>query len=64
MKWRRTQGVYHSDCGRFTIKKEPTHDDAGRIVERYPWALYRGKSHHCSYGLLSEAKDGAVSNVG
>jgi len=59
VKWRRTQGVYHSDCGRFTIKKEPTHDASGALMERYPWVLYKGKTVVCCYGLLSEAKDGA-----
>ena len=60
MRWRRSQGAYLSDCGNFTIKKVPTHA-FGRIVERYPWQLFKGKTLVCCYGLLSEAKVGPRS---
>jgi len=59
VKWRRSQGVYHSDCGRFSIKKHPTHDAKGNIMERYPWWLSKGKTVKCCFATLWEAKEGA-----
>jgi len=56
MKWRRVQGEYHSDCGTYVIKKRPTHDSNGNIINRYPWELWKEKKIVCCYGLLSEAK--------
>lgn len=61
-QWRRSQGEYHSDCGTYVIKKRPTHDDNGNIIERYPWELYKGKKIICCYGLLKYAKDGIETN--
>lgn len=56
MKWKRTDGAYHSDCGTYIIRKRRTHDTNGNIVNRYPWEVSKGKKVVCCYGLLSEAK--------
>lgn len=58
MKWKRSDGVYHSDCGTYIITKRPTHDVNGNIINRYPWELRKGKEKKilCCAGFLSEAK--------
>ena len=78
MNWHKVSGIspslgpeiyrlrYRSDCGSYTISKRSPYSADGRVVERYPWMLCKGRSQVTfvgAFGLLGEAKAYAESLI-